>query len=91
MLLNKKLYLLVTKNVYCICTHLSWSLPQSLIINIVLSEVKSPHRRLRWELLAVEQENRKLEEEILKIQIARDQQCNSGGWRVKLSYSSKSD
>uniref|UniRef100_A0A3Q3S375 Uncharacterized protein n=1 Tax=Mastacembelus armatus TaxID=205130 RepID=A0A3Q3S375_9TELE len=34
-------------------------------------KIKSPRRSLSWELLAVEQENQRLEEEILRIQLAR--------------------
>uniref|UniRef100_UPI003AAEB8B1 coiled-coil domain-containing protein 17-like n=1 Tax=Centroberyx gerrardi TaxID=166262 RepID=UPI003AAEB8B1 len=38
-------------------------------------KVKPPQRGQSWELLAVEQENQRLEEEILKIQLARERHC----------------
>lgn len=71
--------------------HENYLLAHSLIIIVVLLEVKPPQRGPSWELLAVEQENQRLEEEILRIQIARDRRHNYEGWRVwfKLSYSSK--
>lgn len=52
-------------------------------------EVKPPRRGLTVELLAVELENQRLEEEILRIQLARRPQQNSEGSRV-LSLKRKS-
>ncbi|XP_034738042.1 coiled-coil domain-containing protein 17 [Etheostoma cragini] len=41
-------------------------------------------RGVSWELLAVEQENQRLEEEILRIQLVRDQHHNSDAVRTEL-------
>ncbi|XP_055364604.1 coiled-coil domain-containing protein 17 [Betta splendens] len=50
-------------------------------------KVKSSQRGASWELLVVEQENQRLEEEILRIQIAREQRRRFGGWRDRSGVS----
>lgn len=55
-----------------------------LIVTVVLTspELKPLQWSPNWQLQAVEQENQKLEEEILRIQLARGRQHNYEGWRV---------
>ncbi|XP_050933215.1 coiled-coil domain-containing protein 17 [Lates calcarifer] len=45
-------------------------------------EVKPPQRGTSWELLVLEQENQRLEEEILRIQLARERNHDYEGWTV---------
>ncbi|KAM7388170.1 hypothetical protein PAMP_024368 [Pampus punctatissimus] len=51
-------------------------------------KVKPPQQNASWELLALEQENQRLEEEIFMIQLARRNHHNYGGGTVLLQCSS---